>query len=101
MACPVYFCDDERVKWTVLAALLLLSACRPATKPLVDPELSAYLPAGATAIAGIDVDRLRSTPLFAYIPAPFRDGSYTLVGYDGQQLVTASRVGTQVKASGP
>jgi hypothetical protein len=59
------------------------------------------MPAGATALAGIDLDRLRTSPLFARIPESFREGSYTLVGYNGKDLVAASRVGSNVSVSGP
>jgi hypothetical protein len=90
---------DGRVKFSPVLLLGVLSGCH-APKALVDPELAAYMPAGSTALAGIDLDRLRTTPLFAKIPEPFRDGSYTLVGYNGKDLVTASRVGQQVRVSG-
>jgi len=83
-----------------IVLLLALTACRHAPKALVDPELAMYMPPGATVIAGIDLDRLRATPLFAKIPEPFRDGSYALVGYDGKALVTASRTGSRVSVSG-
>jgi hypothetical protein len=88
------------VKFSPFLLLASLAACRHAPKALVDPELAAYMPVDATVIAGIDLDRLRATPLFAKIPEPFREGSYSLVGYNGQDLVTASRTGSQVTVSG-
>ena len=83
------------MKFSLVLLLATLAACRHAPKALVDPELAAYMPANATVIAGIDLDRLRATPLFAKIPEPFRDGSYALIGYNGKDLVTASRAGSE------
>jgi hypothetical protein len=88
------------VKVSPFLLLASLAACRHAPKALVDPELATYMPADATVIAAIDLDRLRATPLFAKIPEPFREGSYALVGYDGKDLVTASRTGARVTVSG-
>jgi len=86
------------VRFTLLL-LLTAAACRHAPKSLVDPELATYMPAGATVVAGIDLERLRPTPLFAKIPEPLRNASYALVGYDGKDLVTASRAGSRVTVS--
>ena len=91
---------DERVKWCVLAFFLGLAACGSAPKPLVYPELAEYMPPGSVALAGIDLDRLRTTPFFAKLPDPFREGSYALIGYAGAELVVASRVGSRVVVSG-
>src|SRR5436309_15054667 len=86
---------DEQVKFSLFLLLGALS-CSRAPKELVDPKLAVYMPEGATVVAGVDLDRLRGSPLFAKIPQPFREGSYTLVGYDGKELVTASRAGSRV-----
>jgi len=88
------------VKFSLVLLLGVLSGCSEAPKPLVDRELAAYMPAGATVVAGLDLDRLRATPLFSKIPEPFRDGSYTLVGFNGKDFVTASRDGKRVRVSG-
>jgi hypothetical protein len=58
------------------------------------------MPADTTVLAGIDVDRLRSSPLLSKLPESMRDGSYALAGYNGRELVTASRVGNRVVVSG-
>ena len=89
------------MKWCVVAFFVGLVGCRSAPKALVDPELAAYMPPGSVAIAGIDLDRLRTTPFFPKIPDAFREGSYALIGYTGAELVTASRVGSRVAVSGP
>jgi hypothetical protein len=91
----------ERVKFSLVLLLTTIVACRTASKTLVDPALAVYMPANATVLAGIDLDRLRTSPLFGKIPRPFRDGSYTLVGYNGKDLVTAARAGSKVTVSGP
>ena len=73
-----------------LALLILFSACRREPQPLA--ELAAHLPTNSSVIAGIDVDRLRDTPLFPELPESFREASYVLAAYDAPNLVTASRV---------
>ena len=88
------------MKFSLLLLLGALSCSRP-PKTLVDPQLAIYMPEHATVVAGVDLDRLRGTPLFAKIPQSFREGSYTLIGYDGNELVTASRAGSRVTVSGP
>ena len=51
-------------------------------------------------VAGIDVDRLRNTPLFAKLPESFRDSSYVLAAFDPPNLVTAARTGTRIVVTG-
>jgi hypothetical protein len=89
------------VKWSLVVAFALLAGCRPEPKALVDPELAAYLPQASVVIAGIDLNRLRTTPFFAKIPEGFREGSYTVVGFTGNDIITVSRVGSRVAVTGP
>jgi len=75
-----------------LPAFLLLSlfACAPARRPtLVDPELAACVPAAATAVAGVDVSRLRGTALYEKLP--FQDARYVLAASDGKEWLVVAR----------
>lgn len=82
-----------------LLLLVALAACRREADPLAD--LAAYLPTNAVVVAGLDVDRLRNTPLHAKLPESFREASYVLAALDPPNFVTASRVNGTVKATGP
>jgi hypothetical protein len=84
-----------------LAGMLLLAAAcsRTAQSPLAD--LAAKLPSDSIVIAGGDLDKLRTSPLFSKLPETFRQGSYVLAGYTGSELVTATRSGGRVEVSGP
>jgi hypothetical protein len=77
--------------------VLALFACR--REPDVVAGLAAHLPANAAVIAGLDVDRLRSTPLLPKLPESFREASYVLAAYDPPQFVTASRVKDRIVAT--
>lgn len=81
-----------------LLLLLLLAAC---SRPSPVADLAARLPANAAVLAGADLDRLRSTPLFPHLPQYFREGSYVLAAFTGADLVTATRGGGRVTVSGP
>jgi hypothetical protein len=77
--------------------VLALFACR--REPDFVAGLAAHLPANSAAVAGLDVDRLRNTPLFPKLPDAFRDASYVLAAYDPPNLVTASRVKDRIVAT--
>jgi hypothetical protein len=89
------------VRSIVLCLLVTVAACNRLPKWPVDPELAAALPANAAMVAGIDVDRLRETPLYNRLPESFRDASRVLAAYDPPYLVTASRVGSRIAVTGP
>jgi hypothetical protein len=89
------------VRSIVLCLFVTAAACSHQTKSLVDPELASALPTNAAIIAGLDIDRLRNTPLFAKLPESFRDASYVLAAYDAPNLVTASRTRNRIVVSGP
>jgi hypothetical protein len=82
-----------------LLFLLALSACRRTPDPMA--ELAAHIPTHSAIVAGLDVDRLRNTPLYPKLPDSFREASYVLAGYEPPNLVTASRVNDRVIATGP
>ena len=77
--------------------VLALFACR--REPDFVAGLAAHLPANAAVVAGLDVDRLRNTPLFPKLPESFREASYVLAAYDPPQFVTASRVKDRIVAT--
>jgi hypothetical protein len=89
------------VRWTLFCLLATAAACSRQPKPPVDPELAARLPSNAAMVAGIDVDALRNTPLFAKLPDSFREASAVLAAFDPPNLVTVARVGGRVTVTGP
>jgi hypothetical protein len=70
--------------------VLYLISCAPAHRPsLVDPELAACVPASAAAVAGLDLAKLRATPLADKLPV--RDASYALAASDGKDWLVIAR----------
>jgi len=82
----------------LLAALSI--ACSHAPKRPLE-RLAVHLPADATVVAGLDLDRLRAGPLFAKLPESFRDGSYALAAFNGRDVVIATLAAGHVTVSGP
>lgn len=81
------------------AVLALLAACtHPPQSTLA--LLAAKLPSNAVVLAGADLDHLRATPLLSRLPDAFRNGSYVLAAYTGNDLVTATRTASDVELSG-
>jgi hypothetical protein len=80
-------------------ALAILAACRaPAPPAAIDPALSARVPPATVALAGIDLDRLRASPLYAKLPPvalsflePFRQAHYVLIASTGVEILTIAR----------
>jgi hypothetical protein len=80
-------------------ALAILTACRTAAPPAaIDPALSARVPAATEALAGVDLDRLRTSPLYAKLPPaaraflePFGHAHYVLIASTGVELLTIAR----------
>src|SRR3954452_3983185 len=80
-------------------ALAMLAACRtPAPPAAIDPALSARVPAATIALAGIDLDRLRSSPLYASLPPaaaaflqPFDHARHVLIAWSGGELLAIAR----------
>jgi len=86
-------------RFFVAAVLLLAAACSRAPHSSLS-DLAAKLPAHSIVLAGADLDKLRTSPLFSKLPEAFRQGSYVLAGYTGTELVTATRSGGRVEVSG-
>src|SRR5450759_5406927 len=80
-------------------ALAILAACRtPAPPAAIDPALSARVPMATVALAGVDLDRLRASPLYARLsPAalplltPFAHAHRVLIASNGVELLTIAR----------
>jgi hypothetical protein len=80
-------------------ALAILAACRnPAPPAAIDPALSARVPAATVALAGVDLDRLRASPLYAKLPPaaqaflePFGRAHRVLIASTGVELLTIAR----------
>ena len=80
-------------------SLALLAACRTSVPPAaIDPALSARVPAATIALAGVDLDRLRASPLYARLPptalaflAPFAHAHRVLIASTGVELLTIAR----------
>jgi hypothetical protein len=79
--------------------LAMLTACRtPAPPAAIDPALSSRVPVATVALAGIDLDRLRTSPVYAKLPPgalafiePFRRAHYVLIASTGVELLTIAR----------
>src|ERR1039458_6363088 len=80
-------------------SLALLAACRaPAPPAAIDPALSARVPVATVALAGVDLGRLRASPLYAMLPpaalaflAPFAHAHRVLIASTGVELLTIAR----------
>src|ERR1035437_1929984 len=80
-------------------ALAILAACRtPAPPAAIDPALSARVPAATVALAGVDLDRLQGSPLYAKLPPaaqaflkPLGHAHRVLIASTGVELLTIAR----------
>jgi hypothetical protein len=88
-----------RPRLAAAMALAILAACRtPAPPAAIDPALSARVPAASVALAGVDLDRLRASPLYAKLPPaaraflePFGRAHQVLIAAIGVELLTIAR----------
>lgn len=88
-----------RARLSAPIAFAILAACRtrvPSTA--IDPALSARVPAATVALAGVDLDRLRASPLYAKLPPaaqallePFGKAHHVLIASTGVELITIAR----------
>jgi hypothetical protein len=85
------------LSWLVPGVAVLLTSCAP--KPA---GLTAYVPEGAAAVAYVDLDRARTSPLYARLPVPedLQDASALLVVFDGQNWGTAVQRRSGITAPG-
>jgi hypothetical protein len=81
----------------VVLIAVLLAGC--AHKP---EALTAYIPKSAVAVAYVDLDRARTTPVYARLPVPedLRDASAVLAVFDGKDWGTAVQRKSGITATG-
>ena len=80
-------------------ALAILATCRTSAPPAaIDPALSARVPTATVVLAGVDLDRLRTSPLHAKLPPaarvflePFDHAHRVLIAVAGAELLTIAR----------
>jgi len=80
-------------------SLALLAACRTSgPTAAIDPALFARVPAATVALAGVDLDRLRASPLYVRLPpgalaflAPLAHARRVLISSTGAELLTIAR----------
>jgi hypothetical protein len=88
-----------RPRLAATVAFAILAACRtPAPPAAIDPALSARVPPATVALAGVDLDRLRPSPLFAKLPPaahaflqPFDRAHQVLIASTGIELLAIAR----------
>jgi hypothetical protein len=87
----------SRLAATILASATITCSCRPSTAP-IDPASASCITPGTILLAGLDLDRIRASPLYAKLPPgaalaiePLRNASRLMVTWDGRQLVFVAR----------
>ena len=88
-----------RPRLAATVALAILAACRTSAPPAaIDPALSARVPPATVALAGVDLDRLRTSPAFAKFPPaaraflqPFDRAHQVLIASTGAELLAIAR----------
>lgn len=89
-----------RLGGAVGAAIVALAAsCRLAgPPPLVDPVLSNCIPSDSLALAGVNLDLVRASPLYgrlgpgaAAFLEPLREAGYALIAYNGKEVLAVAK----------
>ncbi|MEO8373180.1 MAG: hypothetical protein ABI806_28600 [Candidatus Solibacter sp.] len=88
-----------RSRLVLAPVLAILCACgKVGPPPVIDAGLSARVPPATLALAGINLDQLRASPLFAKSPpamqaflTPFADAHEVLIASTGTQLLAIAR----------
>ncbi|MEO8596135.1 MAG: hypothetical protein ABI759_22640 [Candidatus Solibacter sp.] len=86
-------------RFSAALALAILCACRTAGPPAaIDPALAGRVPPATVALAGLDLDGIRSSPLYANLPpgaraflAPFAGAHQALFASTGSALLVIAR----------
>ncbi len=80
------------------ALFLFLAGCRSTPPPAIDPGMSSCVPPTATLLAGLDLDRLRSSAIYSKLPPaatlvlePYREAHYVMLASDGKTLLAIAR----------
>jgi hypothetical protein len=82
-----------------LALIAPWTACRSlAPRPAVPDALAICTPPDTLALAGVNLDQLRASPLYRMLPPgaaaflqPLRDASYLLLAYNGKDVLAVTR----------
>jgi hypothetical protein len=84
------------LSWLVPGLVVALAGCAKL------PQLTDYVPAGAQAVAYVDLERARTSPLYARLPVPqdLQDASALLVAFDGKDWGTAVQRKAGIIATG-
>jgi hypothetical protein len=83
---------------TTVAVLCCLAGCHSSPPQAVDAGALSCIPAGTLALAGVDLDRLRPTPLYSKLPAAalaiigsLNSASSALLAYNGKELLVVAQ----------
>ncbi|HUP02719.1 MAG TPA: hypothetical protein VMU19_01940 [Bryobacteraceae bacterium] len=81
-----------------ILCLALAFSCARAPRGPIDPTLASCIPPDAIALAGVNLDQLRASPLYAKLPPgasaflqPLREASYVLAAYNGKDVLAVAR----------
>src|SRR5436190_2209191 len=88
-----------RPQLAIVALFIVAAGCgHDAPRGPIAPELALCVPAGATALAGVDLDRLRASPLYRKLPVetaafvePLREANYLLLAVDSAGITAIAR----------
>jgi hypothetical protein len=87
------------VRYLTIVAAIVAAGCRAPVAPgAIDPAMAARVPPSAIALAGVNLDELRGSPLYGKLPAPaaaflesFRGAHSVLIASTGAELLTIAR----------
>lgn len=86
------------LRFALAASLLCLLSCHTMPPPAIDSEVASAIPSSTTLLAGIDLDHLRASPLYAKLPPSFtvaletyREAQSVLLTWDGRGIVFLAR----------
>jgi hypothetical protein len=83
-----------------IAPMILLLACGPSAPPAIDPRLAAQVPGDASALAGINLDAMRASPLHEKLARAFPNVPYILIARRGNDVLTILSAGRQQSRRG-
>src|SRR5579872_7424189 len=87
-------------RFAATALFVLAVSCRNAQRPphAIETAMASCVPSTATLLAGVDLTRLRASPLYSKLPPsataliePLREAHYLVVALDGKNLLVIAR----------
>jgi hypothetical protein len=82
----------------ILALVCCLAGCHSSPPKALDADAASCIPAGTLVLAGVDLDRLRPTPLYSRLPAAalaiigsLNSASSALLAYNGKELLVVAQ----------